>query len=147
MEKRAVAKTETSRPSLFEPGWVNRFFNSPFDDFLNMGRIINMPAVNVSETENEYHLTVAAPGLEKSDFKLEAEDEMLTISAEKVKEEKNGKYNRREYNYSSWKRSFMLPEGCDTSKIDAEYKNGELHIHIPRTAVKEQKKSKQISIR
>jgi HSP20 family protein len=88
---------------------------------------MNVPAVNVSETDKEFALTIAAPGLDKNDFKVDAYDDMLTISAEKekeVKEEKNGRYNRREYNYSSWSRSFPLPENCDAGKINAEYKNG-----------------------
>ena len=147
MEKKEVIKKDTSHPSLFNSGWMDRFFNSPIDEFFNMGRISNIPAVNVSETEKEYHLTIAAPGLEKSDFKVEVDDDMLTISAEKEKEEKNGKFNRREYNYSSWSRSFNLPGGSDPTKVDAEYKNGELHIHIPRTELAENRNSKQITIR
>jgi HSP20 family protein len=145
MEKKELAKQTASRPSLFDAG-LDRFFNSPIDEFFNMGRIINTPSVNVSETDKEYRVTVAAPGLEKSDFKVEADDDMLTISAEKQKEEKNGRYNRREYNYSSWSRSFTLPDGCDASNIEAEYKNGELNIHIPRTEVKSSKNTKQIAI-
>jgi HSP20 family protein len=147
MEKNELTRQRPHRSSLFEPGWVDRFFNSPIDEFFNMGKIINTPAVNISETDNEYRLVIAAPGLDKTDFKVEAADDMLTISAEKEKEEKNGRYNRREYNYSSWTRSFSLPEGSDTSKIEADYKNGELNIHIPRTAVKESKMTKQIDIK
>ena len=85
----------------------------------------------------------------KKDFKLEAFDEMLTISAEKEKEEKeekNGRYNRREYNYSSWSRSFTLPENCDTAKIAAEYNNGELKILIPKLEINQPKKVKSISV-
>lgn len=87
--------------------------------------------------------------MEKKDFKVEAFDEMLTISAEKEKEEKeekNGRYNRREYNYSSWSRSFTLPENCDTAKIAAEYNNGELKIMIPKLEINEPKKVKSISV-
>jgi len=73
---------------------------------------------------------------------------MLTISCEKEKEEKEGnaRFNRREYNYRSWSRSFTLPENCLTGQINAEYKNGELLIMIPKTAVKEPKKVKNISV-
>ena len=146
MEKKELAKPAVSRPTLFEGGWMDRFFNAPLDEFFNTGKIINVPAVNVSETEKEYKLTIGAPGLDKSDFKIETSDEMLTISAEKEREEKNGRYNRREYNYSSWSRSFTLPEDSNASKIAAEYKNGELYIHIPRTGGKETKKVQQIAI-
>lgn len=135
---------------MFDPGWMEKFFNAPIDEFFNMGKVMNVPAVNVSETDKEFKLCVAAPGMDKKDFKVEAFDEMLTISAEKEKEEKkeekNGRFNRREYNYSSWTRSFTLPENCDTSKINAEYKNGELLILIPKLEINQPKKIKNISV-
>ena len=149
METKAVDRPKTSWPTLFDNGWMEKFFNAPLDEFFNYGKVINIPAVNVTETEKEFKLCVAAPGLEKKDFKIEALDEMLTISAEhekEVKEEKDGRFNRREYNYSSWTRSFTLPENCNFNKIEAEYKNGELKILIPKMEVKEPKKIKSISI-
>lgn len=149
MENKAVEKTRTTWPSVFESGWMDKFFNAPLDEFFNVSKVMNSPAVNVSETDKEFKLNIAAPGLEKKDFKVDAYDEMLTISAEhetEKKEEKNGRFNRREYNYSSWSRSFTLPENCDTGKIDAEYKNGELKILIPKIEVKEPKKMKSISV-
>ena len=149
METKAVDRPKTSWPTLFDNGWMEKFFNAPLDEFFNYGKVINVPAVNVTETEKEFKLCVAAPGLEKKDFKIEALDEMLTISAEhekEVKEEKDGRFNRREYNYSSWTRSFTLPEICNFNKIEAEYKNGELKIFIPKMEVKEPKKIKSISI-
>jgi HSP20 family protein len=149
MENKAVDRPRTSWPSVLESGWMDKFFNTPLDDLFNYGKAINVPAVNISETEKEYKLSIAAPGLEKKDFKIDAYDDMLTISAEQEreeKEEKNGRYNRREYNYSSWSRSFTLPENCNFSKIDAEYKNGELRVVIPKVEVKEPKKVKSISV-
>ena len=150
MENKLVNKPRTSSwPTLFDRGWVEKFFNSPMDDYFNVGKMMNVPAVNVSETEKEFRLSIAAPGLEKTDFKVDADDDMLTISAEHEREEKdvnNGRYNRREYNYSSWSRSFSLPENCDLEKINAEYKNGELKVVIPKKQVKEPKKSKTISV-
>lgn len=149
METKAVDRPKTSWPTLFDNGWMEKFFNAPLDEFFNYGKVINVPAVNVTETDKEFKLCVAAPGLEKKDFKIEAFDEMLTISAEhekEVKEEKEGRFNRREYNYASWTRSFTLPENCNFSKIEAEYKNGELKILIPKMEVKEPKKIKSISI-
>ncbi len=149
MENKAVEKPRTTWPSVFESGWMDKFFNAPLDEFFNTNKVMNVPAVNVSETEKEFKLCIAAPGLEKKDFKVDAYDEMLTISAEhetEKKEEKNGRFNRREYNYSSWSRSFTLPENCDSGKIDAEYKNGELKILIPKIEVREPKKTKSISV-
>lgn len=147
MENKAVDRPGASRPSLFDRGWMDRFLSSPLDEFFNMGKIMNIPAVNVSETDKEFKLTIAAPGLEKSDFKIDAFEDMLTISAEHEREEKNGRYNRREYNYSSWSRSFTLPENCDLDKVNAEYKNGELRVSIPKMEVREPKRGKNISVR
>src|SRR6266487_3196694 len=98
MENKAIDKPRTSTlPSIGDNKWVDRFFNSPLDEFFNFGKVVNVPAVNVSETDNEYKLIIASPGLEKKDFKVEIRDDMLTISAEKTKEEKeekNGRFNR-----------------------------------------------------
>jgi len=149
MENKAVDRPRSSTPSLFENKWMDKFFNSPLDEFFNMGKVINVPAVNVSETENEYKLIIASPGLEKTDFKVEVRDDILTISAEKTREEKdekNGRYNRREYNYSSWSRSFTLPDNTEGGKIDARYENGELKISIPKTGEKEKKNLISISV-
>jgi HSP20 family protein len=149
MENKAIEKPRTSLPSFFESGWMDKFFNAPLDEFFNYGKVMNVPAVNVTETEKDFRLIIAAPGLEKKDFKIEAYDDLLTISAEherEEKEEKNDRFNRREYNYSSWSRSFTLPENCDFGKIDAEYKNGELYVAIPKMVVKEPKKIKTIAV-
>ncbi len=151
METKAVSKQTTGKPSLFDRGWVERFFNAPIDEFFNMGKIMNMPAVNVSETSNEFKLCIAAPGLEKKDFHVEISEDLLTISAEKEKkeekEEDHGRYNRREYNYSSWSRSFTLPENCDPTKIDAKYENGELKVSIPKREVKLTPNVKNIDVK
>lgn len=149
MENKTVDKPRSSWPVLFESGWIDQFFNAPLDQFFSAGKVMNVPAVNVSETEKEFRLSVAAPGMEKKDFKVEALDEMLTICAEhqrEEKEEKDGRFNRREYNYSSWSRSFTLPENCDASKIEASYVNGELRIMIPKMEVKETRNIKNITV-
>jgi len=110
---------------------------------------MNVPAVNVSETDKEFKLFFAVPGFKKSDFKIEFFDGMLTISAEKEKEEyeeKAGRFNRREYNFTSWSRSFTLPEDLNTGKIEAKYENGELKIMLPKMEVKEPKLIKTINV-
>ena len=145
-----MEKPKMSKPGLFETGFMEKFFNAPIDEFFNMGKVMNVPAVNVSETNKEFKLMIAAPGMEKKDFIVEAYDDMLTISAEKEKEEKEekgGRFNRREYNYSSWSRSFTLPENCDTGAIVAEYINGELKIMIPKKEVKMVQKAKSIMVK
>src|SRR5262249_126053 len=121
--------------------------HSPLDEFFNVGRVSNIPPVNVSETDGEYTLCIATPGLGKADINLEIQDDMLTISAEKEhKGEKNGRYNRREYNFMSWSRSFMLTENANISKIDAKHENGELILKIPKTEVIHSGNSRKIAI-
>ena len=149
METKALKKSGTSWPSLSDTGWMEKFFNAPIDEFFNLGKTMNVPAANVSETEKDFRLCICTPGMEKTDFKVEMVDNILTIGAEKEKEEKeekNGRYNRREYNYSSWSRSFALPENCDGTKIEAAYTNGRLKIIIPKREIKENKNVKNISV-
>ena len=149
METKAITKHETKWPTLFDSGWMEKFFNAPIDEFFYGGKLMNVPAVNVNETDKEFTLTFAVPGMDKKDFNIEAFDNMLTISAEKEtehKEEKNGRFNRREYNFNSWTRSFTLPENCDAAKIDATYLNGELKIVLPKMEVTQIKKVKNITV-
>ncbi|MFI5153958.1 MAG: Hsp20/alpha crystallin family protein [Chitinophagales bacterium] len=148
METKSLTKANETRPSLFDSrGWLDKFINSPLEDYFNFSRVLNVPAVNVNETDDQYFLSFASPGLEKKDIQVQVEDDMLTISAQKEeKEEKIGKYNRREYNYSSWTRSFTLPDDADESKIKAEYKNGELKVEIPRSEKKVRSNVKTINL-
>lgn len=149
METKAIEK-KTGWPSLFENNLVDKLFNSPLDEYFNFSKTLSVPSINIKETDAEYDLCIATPGLEKKDFNMDVTEGILTISAEKEKEEKmdkkNGRFNRMEYNYSSWSRSFTLPNDCDSNKIKAEYKNGELKITIPKTEAKKLKNVKKIDI-
>jgi len=116
------------------PGF-NDVFESIFNDtFFNDRMIARVPAVNISESENNYHVELAAPGLKKEDFKLNLERNQLTISveqtAENTDEQKN--YSKREYSYSSFVRSFTLPESADHGQIEATYTDGILRIDIAK---------------
>lgn len=103
------------------------------NDFNNTERKGTIP-VNVKETEKSYQLEVVAPGFEKSDFKVNMEQDLLTISAEKKSEVKdeNEKYIRREYSFRSFKRSFTLDEKIDATNIEASYVNGVLRLNLPK---------------
>jgi HSP20 family protein len=148
METRTLTKSNQDRPSIFDSrGWLDRFFNSPLDEYFNFGRAISIPSINVNETDEKYMLSIATPGLDKKDIHVELNGNMLTIKAEKEeKEEKHGKFNRREYNYSSWSRSFTLPEDADGSGLKAEYKNGELRVEMPRNEKKSKANVKSITV-
>ncbi len=106
------------------------------------------PAVNIKETENSFVIELGAPGYEKSDFKLEVENNVLTISAERKAEEKEEKenYSRREFSYQSFQRSFTLSDQVDDDAIKASYSNGILHIELDKLSAEEQKVKKSIEI-
>lgn len=130
------------------PGF-NDIFESFFNDsFLSDRMVSRVPAVNISETNEEYHIELAAPGLKKEDFKIQMDGNVLSISVEQQKENevKQKKYNKREYSYSSFVRSFTLPEGADDARIEAAYADGVLKISLPK---KEEAKStsRQIEIK
>ena len=108
-----------------------------------------MPSVNVKETDNEFKLEIAAPGLKKEDFKLNLENNVLTIASEKEEntEEKDNGYARKEFSYYSFSRSFTLPEKVvDAEKIEAKYENGVLEILIPKREEEKPKPVREISI-
>ena len=93
-----------------------------------------VPAVNISETEDGFGLELAAPGMKKEDFKVNLDNQVLTISAEvkNENEEKSDKLIRREFSFSTFSRSFTLPKSVDLDKIKADYKDGILHIALPK---------------
>jgi len=128
--------------------WVDDLFNAPlFPGFA--GRAwVNSPAVNVRETHDSYELEVAAPGLTKKDFEVSVDNGLLTISAKKEsqKEENNVSYTRREFSYSSFSRTFTLPEGVKQDDIEANYENGILHITLPKTEEAKGKSPRTIRI-
>ncbi len=108
----------------------------------------NVPSANVKETEKSYHIELAAPGLAKKDFKVEADNGVLTISSEKEEEKKEGSggYTRKEYSYNSFSRSFTLPENSKTDKIDAKYEDGVLKVTVPKKELTPVKAKKEIAV-
>jgi HSP20 family protein len=124
-------------PSIFDDLFTDSFLPK-FFDFDDETARTAVPAVNVEESEKEYRIEVAAPGLNKEDLKISVNDGVLTISSEKKveKEEKKDNYIRREFSYTDFRRSFTLPEEVDAEKISAKHKNGVLNVHIPKSEVK-----------
>ena len=105
-----------------------------------------IPAVNIKEDNDKFTLELAAPGMKKDDFHINVEKDVLTISSEreKEKEEKKEDFARREFFYSSFKRSFNLPDTVDVENIKADYKNGILNISLPKK--EETKVTREIKI-
>jgi len=118
---------------------ANSFFSDVFDSlindsFLSDKLIARVPAVNIAETENEFYVELAVPGLKKEDFKINLDKNVLSVAAEKKAEnvEEGKKFSKREYSYNSFVRSFTLPESADQSKIDADYADGILKLTIAK---------------
>ena len=117
---------------------VNDFFNDDFVNNLDSQLSVwngSMPAVNVKESADGFHVELAVPGYAKEDIEIKVENDVLTIASEKETEttEKEGeRFTRREFKYGSFKRTFTLPETADATKIAASFENGVLNIEIPK---------------
>lgn len=145
-----VKKSQTSpMKSIFSDFFevpAERFFDTnlwPSNGWLN-----RVPAVNIRENGNNYSVELAVPGMEKKDFKVTIENGCLNISAEKEesKKEKDENFTREEYNYSSFNRSFYLPDSVSSDKIDAHYENGVLKVILPKKAEAKKNGTKQIKV-
>lgn len=113
----------------------NSVFDSIFNDTFFADRMVTrVPATNISETADHFHIDLAAPGLKKEDFKLKLEGDVLSISVEKMHQEQQQErsYAKREYNFSSFVRAFTLPESADAESINARYADGILSIDIAK---------------
>jgi len=136
--------------SLFTDKWMSDFFdNDRFFDADWLKRMQVVPAVNVRELKNEFEIEMAAPGLNKKDFKINIENGVMTIFTEtkEEKEEKEENFTRREFNYTSFTRSFNLPENVNPDKIDAKYENGILRLLITKKVVTPEKLLKTIEVK
>jgi len=130
------------------PGFIDVFDSLINENFFSDRMMTRVPAANISESEESFHVELAAPGLKKEDFKLKLESNVLTIAVEQRNESKETvkNYAKREYSYSSFVRSFTLPESADENSIEATYTDGVLNIDIRK---KEEAKtvSRQIEIK
>lgn len=139
-----VKRRDNWLPSVFD-----EMFNNGWNESNNyLGK--NIPPVNAKENNDGFSVEVAAPGKKKEDFKIELDNNLLTISSESKKEHKEEhkeeKFTRREYSYSSFKRSFSLPKSIDSSKISANYEDGILKIDLPKREESKEKPKRLIDI-
>ncbi len=139
-----VKRTE-ALPTLFDD------FFKPWREWFDNGweRVASTPAVNVTEDNQSFKIKMSAPGLKKDDFKIDIDGNLITISAEKSsrKEEKEERYTRNEYNYTSFSRTFTLPENIKTDKIEAQYESGELTLLLPKVSEMKTGTHKKIDIK
>ena len=131
--------------------WLDDIFNrdlvpSVFTSNFNTG--ITLPKVNIKETANDFAVEMAVPGLKKSDFQIDIDNQVLSISTETKEdnEHKEENYTRREFGYSSFKRTFTLPESVNADKINASYNEGILSILLPKKEEAKQKPARSIKI-
>jgi HSP20 family protein len=120
------------------------------DDFFPVvsQRNTSMPAVNIREDEKKFVLDLAVPGIDKKDLKIEIHEDVLTISSENKteKEEDQDGFKRREFSYSSFCRSFFVPENVNKEKISANYKDGILTVELPKEEEEKSKISREVKI-
>ena len=140
------------------PFFKGQTFSSLVDDLFTKGLsdwngsefAVSNPSVNISENETAFMLELAAPGLDKKDFKIQIEKDQLIISAEKessAEEKEEGKWNRKEFNFGSFRRQFYLSDSVNTDKISAEYQNGVLTLELPKKDEAKAKAAKNIEIK
>jgi HSP20 family protein len=113
-----------------------------------MEKAMQLPSVNIAETDSEFHLDLAMPGKKKEDFKLKVENGSLTISSEKKeeKEEQQKDFHRREFSYNYFSRSFRLPQNSEPDKMSAKYEDGILKVVLPKKEVAQARPSKEIKV-
>ena len=130
--------------------WLEDIFNrdlpSVFTSNFNTG--ITLPKVNIKESADAFMVEMAVPGLKKSDFQLDLDNQSLSISTERKEENEHQEdnYTRREFGYSSFKRTFTLPESVNDEKINAKYQDGILSILLPKKEEAKQKPARSIKI-
>ena len=128
--------------------WLPSIFNVFFDNDWMVKANATAPAINVFETEKEYKVELAAPGMTKEDFNVHIDEENnLVISMEKKtenkEEKKEGRYLRREFSYSKFQQTMILPDDVDKEKISAQVENGVLNIDLPKFSEQEKEKAKR----
>lgn len=133
--------------SAFRPFYMPSFFEDEFFPVFN-SRTDSMPAVNIREDEKRFMLDLAVPGIDKKDLKIDIEEDVLTISSETKQESEDNKdgYRRKEFSYSSFCRSFQIPENVNKEKIEGNYKDGILTVSLPKAEVEKNKVSRQVKI-
>ncbi|TKK65539.1 Hsp20/alpha crystallin family protein [Ilyomonas limi] len=135
-------------PTFFDDFFNRDIFNWNTSNFSNTNTTI--PAVNIKETGDNYEVEVAAPGMNKKDFKVQLDGNVLTLSSEKENEQQSSgdeKYITREFSYQSFYRTFTLQKDVvDADKIQARYEDGVLHLMIPKKEEAKQKPPRMIEI-
>tara|TARA_B100000927_G_C16453458_1_gene464824 strand:+ start:127 stop:549 length:423 start_codon:yes stop_codon:yes gene_type:complete len=127
------------------PSLMNEFFNDDFGlNFFNRNN--SVPSVNSIENNDSFEIDLAVPGMKKEDFSIELNDKILVISSESSNNIENDNMRLNEFNFSSFQRSFRVPDSVDQDKIKANYKNGILKIKLPKRKENISKPNRVINI-
>lgn len=140
-------RNESYFPSFLDKFWNNELMDWDYSNFSSTNT--SLPAVNVHETDNDFIIELAAPGMSKKDFKINFNNNILSISSEikNEKDETKGNYTRKEFSYQSFKRSFTVPENLvNGDKITAKYNDGILNIVLPKREEMKPKPEREIKI-
>lgn len=145
----SLANTNSNQNFPIFSNWID-LFNRDLPSVLasNFNTGMTLPKVNIKETADAFIVEMAVPGLKKSDFHIEIENLVLSISSETAQEneQKEENYTRREFGYSSFKRTFTLPDSVNDEHINASYNQGILTIHLPKKEEAKQKPARSINI-
>lgn len=134
----------------YSQDWLPNVFSDFFDNNYMPRANATAPSINVAEDEKSYTIELAAPGMTKADFNIHLDDNGdLVINMEKAnKEEKKGKkYLRREFNYTKFQQTLVLPDDVDKTQIAAEVKEGILNIELPKLSPSETKIARSIEVK
>jgi HSP20 family protein len=147
MSTRSILKAGNT-PALFDDFF--RPWNEWFDTGGLAGRMLTVPAVNITDNTNDFTVSLAVPGMNKEDFKILIDGQLLTIECQKehTAEENDARYTRKEYNYACFSRSFTLPGEVNKEQIDARYQDGVLKLRLPkREEARQLAAGKQIDVK
>lgn len=142
--KKNMENAPVMRTSLWDMFDFDRFFDRDLGNYQWFNKV---PAANIVDKKENFIINLAVPGMEKNDFHVKVDNGLLTINAEKEEEfeEKDEEFTRREFNYNSFTRSFVLPESVNADQVEAKYENGVLNIMLPKKD--EMKKATQTEIK
>lgn len=128
-----LVKRNSSNAALF-PSLLEELFRPDWMGGVQNNNSLNVPPVNIRETDTTYEVELSAPGKSKQDFNIDLDENVLTISSEQKSESNadEGRFTRREFSYTSFRRAFTLPETVNEDQISASYENGILRITLPK---------------
>lgn len=138
-------------PKLFGEA-IDSLFNTNLSDIIGMDYSKSIPSVNVREQDGHFEIEMAAPGMSKKEFNISIEKDQLIISSNKKEateeehKEESQNYKRREFNFGTFERKFLLPETVDRNKVSAQYKNGILYVKVEKLEAAKDKGPIQIKI-